>query len=148
MSSGRCCNSPSKFQSSTTWLVSGVSKCVHGVFTNEYIYIAPHFLHKHFIFLIIIVGFFIFLPLLFMLSIIFAFFGQLWLRSLGEENGNPLQDSCLENPMDRGSWRAKVPGFAKSWTRLNGLARTHDFYLDLLIDCHFLVDNISFSHHI
>ena len=26
-------------------------------------------------------------------------------RALGEENGNPLQYSCLENPMDRGSWR-------------------------------------------
>ena len=28
-------------------------------------------------------------------------------RSLGEGNGNPLQYSCLENPMDRGAWRAK-----------------------------------------
>ena len=29
-------------------------------------------------------------------------------RSLGEGNGNPLQYSCLENPMDRGSWRAII----------------------------------------
>ena len=29
-------------------------------------------------------------------------------RSLGEQNGNPLQYSCLENPMDRGAWRATV----------------------------------------
>ena len=29
-------------------------------------------------------------------------------RSLGEQNGNPLQYSCLENPMDRGAWRAIV----------------------------------------
>ena len=31
-------------------------------------------------------------------------------RSLGEGNGNPLQYSCLENPMDQGAWRATVPG--------------------------------------
>ena len=37
-------------------------------------------------------------------------------RALGEENGNPLQYSCLENPMDRGSWRAIVHRVAKSWT--------------------------------
>ena len=33
-------------------------------------------------------------------------------RSPGEGNGNPLQYSCLENPMDRGSWRAAVPEIA------------------------------------
>ena len=31
----------------------------------------------------------------------------------------PLQDSCLENPMDRGAWRATVQGVAKSQTRLS-----------------------------
>ena len=31
-------------------------------------------------------------------------------RSPGEGNGNPLQHSCLENPMDRGAWRAAVHG--------------------------------------
>ena len=36
----------------------------------------------------------------------------------GERNGNPLQYSCLENPMDRGAWRATVHGVAKSRTRL------------------------------
>ena len=35
-------------------------------------------------------------------------------RSPGEENGNPLQCSCLENPMDRGTWRTKVHGVAQS----------------------------------
>ena len=35
-------------------------------------------------------------------------------RSPGEGNGNPLQFSYLENPMDRGAWRATVHGFAKS----------------------------------
>ena len=40
-------------------------------------------------------------------------------RSSGEGNGNPLQYSCLENPMDRGAWWATVHGVAKSWTRLS-----------------------------
>ena len=31
----------------------------------------------------------------------------------GEGNGNPLQYSCLENPMDRGTWRATVHGVAE-----------------------------------
>ena len=39
-----------------------------------------------------------------------------WGRSPGEGNGNPLQYSCLENPMGRGVWWAAVPGVAKSWT--------------------------------
>ena len=37
-------------------------------------------------------------------------------RSPGEEHGNPLQYSCLENPMDRGTWLATVHRTAKSWT--------------------------------
>ena len=39
-------------------------------------------------------------------------------RSPGEGHGNPLQYSCLENPMDRGAWWAIVHGVAKSQTRL------------------------------
>ena len=35
-------------------------------------------------------------------------------RSPGEGNGNPLQDSCLENPMDRGAWQATVHSIAES----------------------------------
>ena len=42
-----------------------------------------------------------------------------WGRSPGEGNGNPLQYSCLENPMDRGAWRATVHGVENSWTWLN-----------------------------
>ena len=34
-------------------------------------------------------------------------------RSPGEEHGNPLQYSCLENPMDRGAWQATVHGVAR-----------------------------------
>ena len=40
-------------------------------------------------------------------------------RSPGEGNGNPLQHACLENPMDRGAWRAVVHGVTKSWKRLS-----------------------------
>ena len=39
-------------------------------------------------------------------------------RFSGGEHGNPLQDSCLENPMDRGAWRAEVHGVTKSQTGL------------------------------
>ena len=37
-------------------------------------------------------------------------------RSPGERNDNPFQDSCLENPMDRGAWQATVQGVAKTDT--------------------------------
>ena len=40
-------------------------------------------------------------------------------RFPGEGNGNPLQYSCLENPMDGGAWLATVHGVAKSRTRLS-----------------------------
>ena len=40
-------------------------------------------------------------------------------RSPGGGQGNPLQYSCLENPMDRGAWRATVHGAAKSQTCLS-----------------------------
>ena len=39
-----------------------------------------------------------------------------WGRSPGEGNGNPLQDSYLGNPMDRGAWWSTVHGVAKSRT--------------------------------
>ena len=40
-------------------------------------------------------------------------------RSPGEGNGNPLQYSCLENPMDRGAWPATIHGISKSRTQLS-----------------------------
>ena len=40
-------------------------------------------------------------------------------RSPGGGNGDPLQYSCLENPMDRGAWWASVLGVTKSQTRLS-----------------------------
>ena len=46
-------------------------------------------------------------------------------RSPGVGNGNPLQYSGLENPMDRGAWQGTVHGVTKSWTQLNDEACTH-----------------------
>ena len=45
-------------------------------------------------------------------------------RSPGEGNDNPLQYSCLENPMDRGAWWAAVHGVAKSQTQLSDFTFT------------------------
>ena len=39
-------------------------------------------------------------------------------KSPEEVNGNPLQYSCLKNPMDRGAWWPTVYGVVRSWTRL------------------------------
>ena len=46
-------------------------------------------------------------------------------RSPGEGNGNPLQYSCLENPMDGGAWWATVHRVAESWTRLSDFTFFH-----------------------
>ena len=46
----------------------------------------------------------------------------------GEGNGNPLQYSCLENPMDRGAWGAAVHGVAKSRTQLSDFTFTFHFH--------------------
>ena len=43
-------------------------------------------------------------------------------RYPGEGNSNPLQYSCLENPMDRGAWQATVHRVTKSWTQLKWLS--------------------------
>ena len=45
-------------------------------------------------------------------------------RSPGEENYNPLHNSCLENPMDEGAWYSTVHRVAKSWIRLNDFTFT------------------------
>ena len=50
---------------------------------------------------------------------------EMWVRFLGQgdslekEMATPLQYSFLENPMDRGAWRATVYGAAKDWTQLS-----------------------------
>ena len=46
-------------------------------------------------------------------------------RSPGEGNGNPLQYSCLKNPMDRGAWWATVHRVVKNRTRLSDYTVTH-----------------------
>ena len=48
-------------------------------------------------------------------------------RSPGEENGNPLQSSCLENSMNGGAWWASL----RSWTRLSTHTHTHTHTLSL-----------------
>ena len=49
-------------------------------------------------------------------------------RSPAEGKGNPPQCSCLENPMDRGAWRAAVQGAAESQTRLRA------YYLSVYLE--------------
>ena len=58
---------------------------------------------------------------------LFSFFGYTsWVGREG--SGNPLQYSCLENPMDRGAWCTEVPGVAKSWTWLSDFTFTFHFH--------------------
>ena len=52
----------------------------------------------------------------------YEFFPWRMVRSPGEENGNPLQYPCLENPMEGGTWWATVLRFTKSQTWLSDLA--------------------------
>ena len=60
--------------------------------------------------------------------ILFEKYLLIWLYwILGEGNGTPLQYSCLENPMDGGTWWAAVRGVAKSGTRLSDFTFTFDF---------------------
>ena len=54
-----------------------------------------------------------------------------WGRSPGGGNSNPLQYSCLGNPMDRGAWWTTVHRVAKSWTDM-----TEQLNLHLLIYIH------------
>ena len=49
-------------------------------------------------------------------------------RLPGEGNENPLQCSCLGNPMDRGAWQATVHGVAESQTRLSDFTFTVHFH--------------------
>ena len=51
-------------------------------------------------------------------------------RSTRGRNGNPLQYSCLENPMDRGAWLATVSVVTESWTRLKWLSKSFDSMSD------------------
>ena len=53
-------------------------------------------------------------------------------RPFREGNGTPLQNSCLENPMDGGAWSAAVHGVAKSRTRLSDFTFTFHFPLSCI----------------
>ena len=60
---------------------------------------------------------------------LFKLFSFPYLLHSGEGNGDPLQYSCLENPMDRGTWWAIVHGVAKSRTRLSNFTFTFHFHV-------------------
>ena len=74
-------------------------------------------------------------------------------RSPGGRHSNPLQYSCLENPMDRGAWQATVHGITQSWTRLKQFS-THTLeryiYTGYTLECIYLhtleCNGILFSH--
>ena len=53
-----------------------------------------------------------------------------WGRSPGGGHDNPLQYSCLGNPMDRGAWQATVHGVTQSWTQLKRLSTAQDHQCD------------------
>ena len=56
-------------------------------------------------------------------------------RSTGERNGNLLQYSCLENPMDRGTWWAIVHGVTKSQTQLSDWTTTNKLLFTYCLIC-------------
>ena len=59
---------------------------------------------------------------------------------LGEGNGNPLQYSCLEIPMDGGAWKAAVHGVTTSWTRLGDFTFTFNpVYATSTYYCNYLI---------
>ena len=61
-------------------------------------------------------------------------------RFSGEGNGNPLQYSCLENPLNRGAWWATVHGVTKSRTRLSNYTSLH-FFISSMDKQLFLLSN-------
>ena len=65
-------------------------------------------------------------------------------RSLAEGHSNPLQYSCLENPMDRGAWQAAVHSAAKRWTTLNWLSMHACRVIYLFVLLHTNVNNDIF----
>ena len=63
-------------------------------------------------------------------------------KSPGEGNGNPLQYSCLENPMDGGAWWATVHGVAQNRTQLKQLSSS-SIILSINSLCSSVNENIS-----
>ena len=67
-------------------------------------------------------------------------------RTPGEENGNPLQYSCLENSMDRGAWQATIHVVTKSRTPLEWLSTHARIDTDPCVYCKITKMRISDSH--
>ena len=69
-------------------------------------------------------------------------------RSPGVGNGNPLQYSCLGNPMDRGAWRATVHWVTKGRMRLSG---THVYpqeeRLQIIKSMQYILENVKIQKH-
>ena len=61
------------------------------------------------------------------ISILYSFLHGT-IHIFGEGNGTPLQYSCLENPMDRGAWKAAVLWVAEGRTRLSNFTFTFHFH--------------------
>ena len=74
---------------------------------------------------------FLLLWLLLLLTIYYLQYLYSPIGQFREGSGNPLQHSCLENPMDGEAWRAMVRGVAESWTRLKWLS-THTHIAQLV----------------
>ena len=68
------------------------------------------------------------------------------LSCIGEGNGNPLQCSCLENPVDGGAWWAAVYGVAQSWTRLKWLSCSSIIIKPRRALCIVMYNKISFRN--
>ena len=62
-------------------------------------------------------------------------------RSPGGGHGNPLQYSCLENPMDRGAWWATIHRVAKSWIRMRQLSTHIYLYISLSVYIYCFLDS-------
>ena len=65
------------------------------------------------------------LPGFYLITTIYLY---LYIGNLGEGNGNPLQYSCLEDPMGGGVWKAAVHGLGKSQTRLRDFTFNFHFH--------------------
>ena len=66
-------------------------------------------------------------------------------RSCGEGNGNPLQYSCLENPIDGGAWWATVHGVAKSQTQFSTEGTTTNSSIEaFFFSIFYFIFNFSF----
>ena len=69
-------------------------------------------------------------------------------RSPGGGLGNPLQYSCLENPMDRGAWQATVPWVAESQTELKQLSNSDYSFKSFCVGmwfCFFWIDRCGIA---